>query len=319
VYQPVSEATTSRYLERVLPVLIHCEEHLEEPLNLTELAAIAGFSPHHFHRVFQYVTGEAPKEYLRRLRLERAVLRLKVSPDNVLQIALEAGFRTHETFTRAFARRFGITPSEFRSMLREYRAVAYEVMGSRSFPGYTDETPLTLRFDMQKEPVAVEQCPSRHLLFVRHVGYENLLDDKDSFLSLWDELFEYADANGIDYSPEVLVGITHDDPYVTDERNIRFDACLPVDGPVRASYPFGYRYQHASLCVARRHVGGMEEIAKTFAYIGVDWLPSDDYGLRAAAPFEVYRYSRAADGRLDRIHTDAYVPLERTKTRQGEK
>jgi AraC family transcriptional regulator len=302
----------------VLPVLIHCEEHLEEALNLAELAAIAGFSPHHFHRIFQYVTGEAPKEYLRRLRLERAVLRLKVSPDNVLQIALEAGFRTHETFTRAFARRFGITPSDFRTLLRGYREVADEVMGSQSFPGYADETPLTLRFDMRKEPVTVEMCPSRHLLFVRHVGYENLLDGQESFLSLWDELFDYADAQGIRYSPELLVGITHDDPYVTDERHIRFDACLPIDGPVGASYPIGYRFQPASLCVARRHVGGMEEIAKTFAYIGVDWLPSDDYGLRAAAPFEVYRSSRGADGRLHRIHTDAYVPLERTKTRQGE-
>jgi AraC family transcriptional regulator len=319
VYQPVSAATTSRYLERVLPVLIHCEEHLEERLDLAELAAIAGFSPHHFHRIFQYVTGEAPKQYLRRLRLERAVLRLKVSPDNVLQIALEAGFRTHETFTRAFVRRFGITPSEFRDVLRAYRQVAYEVMGSRDFPGYTDETPLTLRFDMQKEPVTVELIPGRHLLFVRHVGYETLLDDDRSFLSLWDELFAYADGHGIEYAADLLVGITHDDPYVTDDDKIRFDACLVVGEEASASFPIGYRYQQPSLCVARRHRGGMEEIAKTFAYIGVDWLPSDDYGLRAASPFEVYRCARKRNGRLDRIHTDAYVPLERTKTRRGEK
>jgi len=140
----------------VLPVLLHCEDHLEEPLTLPALAAIAGFSPHHFHRVFHSVTGEAPKQYLRRLRLERAVHRLKVTPDNVLRIALESGFATHETFTRAFVRQFGISPSEFRAVLREYRKCVEDAMGSRAFAGFTEDTPLTLRFDLFKDPVTVE-------------------------------------------------------------------------------------------------------------------------------------------------------------------
>lgn len=316
MFRPVHALTASKYEQSVLPVLIHCEEHLDEPLDLAELAAIAGFSPYHFHRVFQHVTGEAPKEYLRRLRLERAVYRLKVSPDSVLQIALEAGFATHETFTRAFARQFGIKPSEFRGVLREYRECVDDWMGSCTFAGFTESTPLTLRFDLQKEPVTVERTPARHLIFVRHAGYETLLAGRDFFLGLWDELFAYADANDLDYSPELLVGITHDDPYVTDERSIRFDACLPVCGPIKTTYPIGYRYQQPGLCVARRHVGELEEIAKTFAYIGVEWLPSDDYGLRAAAPFEVYHCARMADGRLERVCTDAYVPLEPMKRKR---
>jgi DNA gyrase inhibitor GyrI len=79
---------------------------------------------------------------------------------------------------------------------------------------------------------------------------------------------------------------------------------------MRVSHPIGYRYQQPGLCVARRHVGGLEEIAKTFSYIGVEWLTSDDWGLRGGPPFEVYHCTRAADGRLERICTDAYVPLE---------
>ncbi len=306
---PVRPATASRYEERVLPVLVHIEDHLDEPLSLTELAARAGFAPHHFHRVFQHVMGEAPKEYLRRLRLERAVVCLKVSPDNVLQIALEAGFTTHETFTRAFTRRFGITPSEFRGVLRAYREAVSDVMDSRTFAGFTEETPLTLRFDMHREPVTVEKTPARHLLFVRHHGFENLLAGGRPFLGLWDELFAFADAHGVEYSPDLLVGITHDDPYVTDERRIRFDACLPVPAPMPVSHPIAYRYQPPGLCVVRRHHGGMEEIAKTFAYIGVEWLPSENYCLQAGAPFEVYS-CRQVDGRLERSSTDAYVPLE---------
>lgn len=293
-------------------MLVYIEDHLDEPLPLAELAAIAGYSPHHFHRIFQHVTGEAPKEYLRRLRLEHAVARLKVSPDNVLQIALEAGFKTHETFTRAFTRQFDISPSEFRGVLRAYRESVSDAMGSRTFDGFTEETPLTLRFTMRKEPVTVEKTPPRHLILIRHYGYENLLGGKRKFLSLWDHLFEYADANDLEYSPDLLIGITHDDPYVTDERKIRFDACLPVSRPMDVSHPIGYRYQEPGLCVARRHFGGMEEIAKTFAYIGVEWLTSDDYCLRAAAPFEIY-HCKQVDGRLERVSTDAYVPIEPLK------
>jgi AraC family transcriptional regulator len=312
----VGAATISKYEECVLPVLVHCEEHLEEPLHLAELAAFAGFSPHHFHRIFQHVTGEAPKEYLRRLRLERAVYRLKVSPDNVLQIALQAGFKTNETFTRAFTRRFGINPSEFRGVLRAYREGMWDAMGSATFDGFTEETPLTLRFNMHKEPVTVEKTPPIHLIFVRHDGYENLLADQREFLGLWDELFAYADAQNIEYSPEMLVGITHDDPYVTDERKIRFDAGLSVSGPMNVSHPIGYRHIPAGLCVVRRHFGEMEEIAKTFAYIGVDWLLSGDYCLRAAAPYEIYACTRTADGKRERLYTDAYVPLEPMKRKQ---
>lgn len=302
-------ATTDRHAAAVLPVLVHIEEHLDDPLTLDDLARIAGFSPHHFHRVFRQVTGEAPKQYVRRLRLEHAVARLKVSPDNVLQIALEAGFATHETFTRAFAARFDLTPSEFRGVLRDFRAAVADEFEPHTFDGFTDDTPLTLRFDMRREPVTVERMPARHLLFARHVGFEHLLDGGRDVLDLWSEVLAYADAHGIDYAPDTLVALTHDDPYVTDDARIRFDACFVLDRPVAPPHPFGFRTQPASLCVVRRHTGGLEEVAKTFAQLGVAWLAPDDHRLSAASPFEVI-HCRRVDGRLERMAMDACVPLE---------
>ncbi|UYN89636.1 MAG: AraC family transcriptional regulator [Anaerolineales bacterium] len=300
-------------------MLVHIEEHLDELLSLDCLAALAGFSPHHFHRVFQHIVGEAPKEYVRRLRLERAVYRLKVSPDNVLQIALEAGFKTHETFTRAFVRQFDIHPSQFREVLKEYRACADELMTQHAYDGFTAETPLALRFNMQKEALSVERLPAQHLIFIRYKGYETLLEDSQAFFDLWAPLFEFADRHGLAYAREKLIGITHDDPYVSSEANIRFDACLPVEAPLAAGiaagqYPLGCRVLQPGLCVARRHFGGMEEIAKTFTYIGVEWLPGEQYCLQAAPPFEIYTCAQV-NGHLERLYTDAYVPLEPIKTK----
>jgi AraC family transcriptional regulator len=66
--------------------------------------AKAGWSPFHFHRAFRKVVGETPKRYTQRLRLERAAARLASGSDPVLRIAADAGFASHEVFTRAFRR-----------------------------------------------------------------------------------------------------------------------------------------------------------------------------------------------------------------------
>lgn len=107
--------TNQKYEQALLSTLLYIQTHLEQDLSLGVLAERVGFSAFHFHRIFRETIGEAVKEYIRRLRIERGAYRLKVSEQTILQIALDAGFKTHESFTRAFERQFGITPSEFRS------------------------------------------------------------------------------------------------------------------------------------------------------------------------------------------------------------
>jgi AraC family transcriptional regulator len=310
VLSPVRIATSKKYRKSLLPVLVHIEDHLDEPLSLHALAAVAGFAPHHFHRVFQHVVGEAPKEYLRRLRLERAVYRLKVSPDNILQIALDAGFKTHETFTRAFTRQFDISPSEFRAVLKAYRAGVDETLGSYTFAGFSLDSQVTLRFDQSKEPVSIQMLPAQQLIFKRHIGhYEKLIPAGENLTYLWQDLFAFCEEHGIQYSQERLIGISHDDPYVTEEAKIRFDACLPISQMPIAHQTVGYRRLQPGMCVSRRHQGGLEEIAKTFAFIGVEWLPTENHHLKAGLPFEVYHFHQGA-GQPEFAYTDSYVPLE---------
>ena len=64
------------YHSRLRPVIRHLELHDTEPIDLHEMARLAAFSPHHFHRIFKTVTCETPADYLRRLRLETAARQL---------------------------------------------------------------------------------------------------------------------------------------------------------------------------------------------------------------------------------------------------
>ena len=84
------------------------------PRTVDVMAREACFSRRQFHRLTLRTLGETPGAHQRRLRLDRAAWLLLTSRANILEIALETGWESHETFTRAFRARFGVTPSAFR-------------------------------------------------------------------------------------------------------------------------------------------------------------------------------------------------------------
>lgn len=104
------------YYHRLRPVIRHLEQHYAEPIDLHEMARLAAFSPHHFHRVFKTVTGETPAAYLRRLRLEAAARQLFYDDGaHITALALEYGFSSSQALAKAFRQHFGVPPSEIRA------------------------------------------------------------------------------------------------------------------------------------------------------------------------------------------------------------
>ncbi len=102
-------------LKQVQPVLAFAAAHLDEDVSLASLAAQAGLSVFHFHRVFSAAAGETPKQFTLRLRLGRAAAMLLTTDHSVLDVALACGFQSHEAFCRAFRKRLGLTPSAYRT------------------------------------------------------------------------------------------------------------------------------------------------------------------------------------------------------------
>jgi AraC family transcriptional regulator len=101
-------------LKRVQQVFAYAAGHLDEDVSLQTLAAQAGLSAFHLHRVFSAAAGETPKQFTLRLRLGRAAAMLLTTGDSVLEVALSCGFQSHEAFCRAFRKRFGMSPSAYR-------------------------------------------------------------------------------------------------------------------------------------------------------------------------------------------------------------
>ena len=97
-------------------VKLYIREHINEPLDRTVLAEVAGFSVPHFHRVFTAQTGESAASYIRHMRMERAGRKLRMGAVDITEVALAAGYDTHAAFGKAFKQQFGLSPSEFRQL-----------------------------------------------------------------------------------------------------------------------------------------------------------------------------------------------------------
>jgi AraC family transcriptional regulator len=145
------------------------EEHLQEPITLRRLACAAGYSPWHAAKIFKNLTGKSPFEYIRALRLSRAAMRLSQEDVRIVDVAFDFVFDSHEGFTRAFSKQFGLTPQRF----------SHEKPPIRLFmPGDIRETYLALRkgeytmVDSQKSNtvfVQVVDRPARKLLLKRGI------------------------------------------------------------------------------------------------------------------------------------------------------
>ncbi len=91
----------------------YIDAHLSERITLADLARAAYFSPWYSARIFKELTGLAPADYIRRLRLSRSVLRLRDEACRVIDVAYDLGFGSVDGYQRAFYREFGCNPREY--------------------------------------------------------------------------------------------------------------------------------------------------------------------------------------------------------------
>jgi AraC family transcriptional regulator len=263
-------STEQDYHQRIVRTLVYIQEHLDDALKLDQVADVAAFSSFHFHRIFRGLVGETMKEYVRRLRLERAARDLKRLDEPITQIALQAGFEAHESFTRAFGDMFGLSPSAYRTANKN--APQSENDASAYHPPDYGDVP----------PVEVTDLPPMRLVFLRHVG------PYDQVGATWGRLMTWAGMRGLLGPGMKLLGIVYDDPDVTPPGKVRYDAAVTVNGEVQPDGEFGVMEFPAGSYGVATHNGPYQELGKAYQQIYGGWLPKSGYQLRDVPAFEQY-------------------------------
>jgi len=283
---------------------VHIQQHFDEPLALDELAALACLSPHHFHHVFTGMLGESLASHIRRLRLERATWRLKLSRTSVINIALEARYETHEAFSRAFRDSFGISPTQY----RQREGVGAQIAAPSGVHYRHDATPRgfwTTRRGEKAMTVTVKRLKPMRVAFMRHIGPYNEVRET------WDRLTMFLGKEGLVGGDAQFIGICHDDPAVTPPDKIRYDACLTVDERFRPQDEIGVQAIAGGDYAVMTHFGPYEKLSASYAKLLGEWLPRSGCNLRSTPCFEIYLNSPESTEPEDLI-TDIHAPLELT-------
>ncbi len=293
--------TRSFYARAVQAAIEHIALHLDDALELSALGRVACLSPFHFHRVFRGMVGETPLELTRRLRLERAAWRLRDKERAVTEIAFDAGYETHEAFTRAFRTSYSASPSGFR--LRKYPrieiaapcGVHYSANGVVPQFIARDSGGLTMEVD-------IRNMPELRVGTVRHVGPYNQIP------KAFERLGALAGPAGLLQKAGAMIAIYHDDPESTPQDQLRSDAALVVPEDVRL--PDGLVEQHiaAGRYAHTVHVGPYEHLGDVWARLLGEWVPASGNRIGDGVSYEIYSNTPQQVPK-EQLRTELYVPL----------
>lgn len=268
-----------KYLDEVRRGIDFIEERLAFELETAAVARAAGISHWHFQRIFKALTNETLKTYIRSRRLAVALEMLLSTERRIIEIALEAGFQSQESFTRVFKLAFGITPAAYRR-----RGTAHQFVRKPSFDG---EYLSHLRTNVSLEPVLFEQ-PELLLVGMQTHGF-GIESHKNNIArklpSLW-----AAFLARLDEVPDTVAGHCYgivcprhegaDELVYLAAIAVRREAAVPP-GMLSRRVPGG---RHALFT----HRGRAERIDQTVNYIYGNWLPRSGLRHSYGADIECY-------------------------------
>jgi AraC family transcriptional regulator len=286
--------TLSDYQQRIIGMLVYIDEHFNEPLTLDDLAQIACFSPYHFHRIFQAFVGEPMYAYIKRLRLENAAVNLRSTELSVTDIAFKSGYETPAAFAKAFRERFGVTPTGFRTK-----------NGKRSCG---DQSSQTTEEIMKPE---IRTLEDQKVLFVRSTGnYAQAADEA------WKTLMKHAFWKMLTNRSVKFIGISRDDPKLTEESKLRYDACITVKGDVKPKGEVGVQILKGGRYAVFLHKGPYEKFNETYDLIFSEWLPRSGYKLRETPCYELYLSKNPGRTKPENLRTEIHIPIEQGQVAQ---
>ncbi|PJI08219.1 MULTISPECIES: AraC family transcriptional regulator [Clostridium] len=172
------------FYDRIENSIEFIENNLDKNLSLEDVARASNFSLSHFYKIFLSMTGFTVREYIRNRRLSKAANELINTRKSIIDIAIEAGFNSHEVFTRAFNQLYGVSPTKYRSDGKELITFKkYELFGKEIEDKYSK-----IRDSIK---VSVKILNSDEIILIGMEMYTSVQDtiEKNTIASFWHNMF----------------------------------------------------------------------------------------------------------------------------------
>jgi len=282
-----------QYHDRMRRALDHIDRHLDDDLDLATISAVAAFSKYHFHRQFTASFGLSVHRYVQLARLKRAAYQLAYRDrDRITDVALGAGYDAPDAFARAFRKRFGQSPSDFRS------APAWAPWRAALMP-LDDVRNRTMQ---HFNPITIRDFPTTPIAAMSHDGDMAAIGDTIRRFIAWRR------ANRLSPADSPTFNIFYSDPIDPAAGPVRIDLCVgtdrafpEVDGVTSAILPGGR-------CAVLRVTGHSDDLAAAALHLYRDWLPASGEELRDV-PLFCQRVTFFPDVPAGEAITDLFLPL----------
>lgn len=284
---------------------------MDQELNLEMLAEISNFSKYHFSRIFSAILLKSPMSYLTERRLHHAVSLLTTTNKTMLDISSLCGFSSVSSFNAAFKKLFQTTPSMMRRAMQE----------NSNNPPVTGNNPEELILPnnyylssnnnnflrrVWELNIEVKELPSYNVAFVRHIG--SYLETHKA----WGALGKWVQSNNIPPT-EYFIGISLDDPSVTEEHACRYDACitLPEGFSTEDDSSIAFKTLSGGLYALYKFYDTIDKLAIAYQSIYGGWLPDSTYEPDDRHALEFCMNDPCADPE-GKAKVDLYIPIKRT-------
>ena len=275
--------------ERMNRVVQHIEDNLNVEIDIRALSEIAFYSEFHFHRLFRSYVGESVYGYRKRLLLERSIKQLLYSSDTITEISFKCGYENQSSFNKAFKRQFSYTPSQVRQ-----QRVSISTIISKP---HTERT-----IEMKPEIKNIED--------ICVIGARETGSYAEAAPKAWGRIMKYAYSNKLMGKDIRSIGITHDDPSVTESDNIRYDACLDINTNIKNADNLKKYTISGGRYAVFLHKGVYAGLQQSYAYIFNEWLPESGHSLRDENTcFEIYLNRDPRKTKPKNLRTEIYIPL----------
>ncbi len=273
----------------VAKALWFIESHLDKDITLDDVAEASGVSRFHMSRAFGAVLNCSVMQYVRARRLSDAARRLAGGAPDILTVALDAGYGSHEAFTRAFRDQFGLTPEQVRANGRTETLTIWEPVlmekkleNALAPPRFVDGKPMLIvglgaRFDYNN----MDAMPALWQRFQPHIGHV-----PNEVKGVAYGVVTSSDADGFDYIAGVEVASFGDlDPEMT-----------------KLSIPA----RHYAVFSHEDHISA---IRTTMRAIWSEWLPRSGREIEESPTLE--RYGPEFDPRSGNGGLEVWLPVKR--------
>ncbi len=279
-------STKEDYAKRINIVIEYIGNHLNNEMDLKELAEISNFSEYHFHRIFKAIIGESIGAFVVRMRVETAARLLRYTTLSVQDIAYSVGYGAPSSLTKVFRQFYNISPTDYRNN-KSYRIMK----------------PLQTSSDIKlKDPKVVELEPKK-AIYVRLQGNYQTIDYGGAFNKLW----SFVKENKLFTAGIEHLTMGHDDPHVTDSDKLITDVCLVIHKDVSPKGEIGVRDVAGGKFLVFTYVGPYDNLFNVFDTI-YRWIPENGYELRMEQGFEKY-LNHPGKTTPDKLKTEIYIPI----------